>query len=180
MQPSYIAGDTISFLVTEPDYKASAGWVVKLRLTPSAPGGTAIDITSTAEGDSHRVLVAAATSAAWVAGSYSVATWAENGADVHTISQAQISIAPNPRTLAAGTDTRSLARKALEDCRTALATFRATKGLTRSYQIGIRQFEFASTAEIIKEIGYWEREVNKEDIAAGRKNAFSGRIVARI
>lgn len=180
MEPRYIAGDNITFLVVDPDYKASAGWVVKLRLVPTAVGGTAIEITTTAEGDDHRVAVTPAVSGLWAAGTYSWAAWAEQGADVYTISQGQSRIEPNPRTLAAGTDTRSLAVKALADCKEALATFRATKGLTRRYQIGIREVEFSSTSEILAEIRYWQTEVEKEVVAAGGKRRTSGRILARL
>lgn len=157
------AGDTYSQLVPLAAYPASAGWVLKARFTARSAGGAAIDITGSAEGDDHRLTVAAATTANWVAGSYSAVLWVERAGESYTVGQYQLSITPNLRTVAVGTDTRSQAQRALDDARAAFAAWRPT---LRKYRILDREREFNSAAEILKVISYWEREVEREMAAA--------------
>lgn len=169
MQRELIAGDTLNFLASAPLYPASAGWVLKYRLAPRTVGGSVISFTATAEGDDYRVNVAAATTASWGPDNYSWSSWVERGAEKYTVeSLGQISVKPDPRTAAAGYDGRSVARKALDDARAALASWTPTK---RRYRIADREMEFNGTADIIKAINYWELEVQKEqriaDLAAG-------------
>lgn len=156
------AGDTFSLLVPLAAYPASAGWVLKARFTPRA-SGSPIDITGVAEGDDHRLSVAAATTASWTAGSYSAVLWVERAAESYTVGQWQLAITPNLRTLAAGTDTRSQAQRALDDARAAFAAWRPT---LRKYRILDREREFNSAAEILKVIAYWQAEVERETAAA--------------
>lgn len=180
MQPTLIAGDSLSLLYGAGDYPASAGWVMKLRLLPRVAGGTVVLITGGAQGDAHRLQAPGNVTKDWAPGQYSWARWVERVDDAHTLEQGQITIQPDPRTAAAGTDTRSLARKALEAAEQALADFRANKGLKRRYRIGEREMEFASTEEVLREIRFWQRRVDDEDIAAGRKSRRAGVIKARI
>lgn len=179
MQQTLVAGDSLNFATSTPDYPASAGWVLKYRLVPRA-SGAAIEITATADGDDHRVLVAAATTAAWTAGAYGWAAWVEKAGEQYTVDSGQITIASNPRTVAAGTDLRSEARKALDDLRTAYATYMASNATVASYQIADRQRTFRSAGEFIKLITYYEQQVAKEDALAGRAEKIGRRIFSRI
>lgn len=180
MQQELIAGDTLNFLTVVPDYLASDGWVLKFRLVPRTVGGTAIPITATAEGADHRVTVPAATTAGWGADSYGWTSWAEKAAEVYSVQSGQITMRPNPRTAAAGTDLRSTARKALDDAKAALATFVASNGMTSSYRIGDRERAFRSTAEIVKLITYLEQQVQSEELLSGSRQALGRRIHSRI
>lgn len=179
MQQTLVAGDSLNFATSTPDYPASAGWVLKYRLVPRGTG-SAIELTATAEGDDHRVQVAAATTAGWSAGAYGWAAWVEKTGEQYTVDSGQITVTPNPRTVAAGTDLRSEARKALEDLKTAHAAYVASNGTVASYQIADRQRTFRSVAEIVKLITYYEQQVAKEDALAGRTEKIGRRIFSRI
>lgn len=180
MQTSLIAGDSLSLLVSGSTYPASAGWVLKMRLVPRTQGPSAIGITATAEGTDHRLQAGKSVTTGWAPGQYAWAQWAEKGDEAITVDQGQITILPDPRTMAAGTDTRSQAVQALESCKAALADFRAGKGLKRRYKIGEREMEFTSTAEVLREIKFWQNQVDAEEVAAGRKSSRAGVIKARI
>lgn len=160
------AGDSLSFLALGGAYPASEGWVLKYRLVPLTAGGAAIDITATAEGDDHRVALAAATTAAWAPDTYSWVRWVDKAGEVYTLEKGQLVVRADPRTLPAGYDSRSLAHKALDDAKAAYATFASSKGALRRYRIGQREMEFHTAAEILKQIAYWEAEVAREERAA--------------
>ncbi|WP_428421954.1 hypothetical protein [Methylibium sp.] len=177
MQQELIAGDSLNFLTTLPEYPAGAGWVLKYRLAPATAGGTAIDLQATAEGDAYRIATAAATTATWSADRHTWSAWVEKAGEVYTVDSGQILIKPNPRTLAAGYDGRSLAHKALDDAKAALAAWKPTQ---RRYKVGEREMEFSSTADIIKLITYWEQQVKAEDVLAGRAEKVGRRIYSRI
>jgi hypothetical protein len=177
-QQELIAGDSLNFPVTTPDHPASAGFVLHYRLAPlAAGGGQPIDITATAEGAKHRVAVAASVTADWAPGEYNWARWVDKAGEIYTVGDGQVTIKPNPRTMAAGYDGRSLARKALADARAAFAAWSPTQ---RRYKIGEREREFQSPADIIKVITYWEQQVESEDIMAGRAEKIGRRIYSRI
>ena len=176
-QQTLVVGDSLNFLTSTPDYPASAGWVLVYRLVPRAAGGSAIQLSATAEGDDHRVAVASATTSNWTPGEYGWASWVERAGEKYTVDSGQITLKPDPRTVAAGVDTRSQGRKALEDLRAALA---AWTPLRRRYRIGDREMEFQSPADIIKLITWWEQQVAAEDLLAGRAERPARRIYSRI
>lgn len=165
-QQQLVAGDTLNFLATAVGYSAADGWVLNYRLVPRSAGASAIDIVSTAEGDDHRVQIAAATTASWTAGEYGWTSWVAKDGEKYTVQSGHITIKPDPRTAAAGVDLRSMPRKTLDDLLAARATWAATHGRTRRYKIGDREREFANAAELSAEIDFWVREVAKEERAA--------------
>ena len=177
MHQSLISGDTLSLLTPAGSYPASAGWVLHHRLVPRTAGGPAITLDATAEGDDHRTLVAASTTAGWAAGSYSWSSWVTRGAESYTVSSGQTVIQPDPRAVTAGYDGRSQSRKALDDARAAFAAWTPTR---QSYTIGTRQMHFNSPADIIKTITYWEQQVAAEERQAGRAAPTPRRIYSRI
>lgn len=154
----HTAGDTLALRVELADYPAGDGWVLKARFVPRA-GGTVISLTGTADGDVHVLEAAAADTANWAAGDYAAALWVERGAEVYSVGQSQLAVAANPRTMLAATDTRSQAEIALAACKAAFAAWTPTQ---RRYRIGEREMEFASTAEILRAISYWEAQVARE------------------
>jgi hypothetical protein len=140
--------------------------VAKLRLVARTGSSSPIELTAAASGDDHAFTVAAGTTAAWAALAYTVALWVEKGAEKYTVSQAQLTVAPDPRALAAGTDTRTPPRKTLDDLLAARAVWATTNGRTRRYKIGDREREFASAAELDAEIRFWQGQLAQEDAAA--------------
>ncbi len=155
-----ISGDTLDMSIdnndtqiTVDDYPASDGWTLKYRLTPqfSSPAQAPIDLTCTtdSDGESYKLQVSPASTAAWKAGSYSWARWVEKvGARVTLDVDGQLDVIPNPAASSAGDDRRSHARKMLEQIETALEGF-ASGSTIKSYMIGTRSFTKADHAEIV-------------------------------
>lgn len=165
MQQELIAGDSLNFSTSVPDYLPDDGWVLKYRLVPRTASGSAIDITATAVDSDFVVQIAASITNGWGSDTYTWISWVEKGAEVYTIDDGQIVVRPNPRTLAAGFDGRSQAQKALEDLKTAFATFSATQGMVKRYAIAGREMEFNSASEILKQIAFWEAQLAAEQAA---------------
>lgn len=172
-----LAGDSFRTEVDVDAYPADTGWLAKLRLVPRAAGAQAVDLVATPQGQRHVFSASAVVTAAWAAGAYGWALWLERAGESHTVGQGQVQVLPDSRQMAAGVDTRSTARKALDDLNIALA---AWNPLRKSYTIGDRTMEFNSTAEIIKLINHWQLQVDAEDRTAGRKARMPRRIYTRL
>jgi hypothetical protein len=176
-QQELVAGDSLNFLTAGGAYPASSGWMLKYRLVPRTVGNGVQELTATAEGNDHRIAVAASSTTGWAADNYTWTSWVEKSGEVYTLEQGQLTVKQNPRTAGAGYDGRSQARKALDDARAAFAAWSPVK---RRYKIGEREMEFNSTAEIIKLITWWEQQVMAEDLQAGRAEKIGRRIFSRI
>jgi hypothetical protein len=112
------AGDTVTWRKTLADYPASDGWTLYYRFINAT---AKVDITATADGEAHLVSVAKATTDDWVAGSYATVAWVANGTERVTVGQGRITIDPDLAAVAAaGYDSRSQARKMLDNIDAAL------------------------------------------------------------
>lgn len=162
-EPAFVqAGDTVAWTRDLSDYPASA-WTLKYRLINAAGK---IDITATADGDAHRVSVAAATTAAWAAGDYTWQAYVEGGSsERYTVGAGRVTVKPDLAAEAAGYEARSTARKALDDLRAALATWISSNGQVQEYSIAGRTMKYASAADIRARIQLLEREVAREEVA---------------
>jgi len=163
------AGDTLDFTTAVPDYLASAGWTLKYRLAPRV-SGTAIDITSTADGDDHQVSVLAATTITWAAGYYAWSAYVEKAAERYTVDRGELQIRPASTTLAAGNDLRSFAKKTLD----AVEALLAGKSDVVEYQIAGRSIKKMSFAELMKARSLLQAEVEGEQVAANLANGLGG------
>lgn len=114
MQQILIAGDTLRFTTSVPDYPATDGYTLTYRLVRRDAGGTAIEIIAVASGSDYEVNVAPATTAAWVAGKYTWAAYASKALERHTVERGEIEIKPDPAAVTAPYDDRSHARKTLD------------------------------------------------------------------
>ncbi len=157
------AGDTLAWRREDlsADYPASGGWTLAYRVV-NASGK--FDITASADGVNFAVLVAAATTAAYVAGPYAWAATVTKAAERYTVGTGQLSVLAN---LSAATtaDTRSSARKALDAVNTALETYGA-KAYVNDIQVGDRIQRFFSPGDFL---GFRNRlmiEVAREEAAA--------------
>jgi hypothetical protein len=168
MQDKLTAGDSLSFSTAVADYPASAGWTLKYRLVPrfTAPVQAPITLTATADGDDYKVAVAASTTATWAAGAYGWASWVEKAGEEYTVEKGQIEIDPNPRQIAQGVDTRSLAQRTYDDLLAARAGWQASQGRVKKYSIAGREMEFFEAAAIDAEITFWRRQLAEETLAA--------------
>lgn len=163
MQQLLIAGDTLDFDVSIPDYPAIAGYTLKYRLVPRA-AGTPITITAAANGADYSVTVAPSTTSGWAAGEYSWSSWVEKTGARYTQEQGQITIQADPSAIAAGTDTRSEAAIALEAIRAVIAN-RATLD-QQEYTIGGRSLKRTPMADLIMLLRHFEAEVAREEADA--------------
>lgn len=107
------AGDTWKWRREDlADYPAPT-WVLKYRFKNAAGG---FEVVAAADGTAYAITVAAATSANYVAGSYSWSAWVEGGSEVYTIGYGEITVLPNLRagTATAALDGRSHVKKVLD------------------------------------------------------------------
>lgn len=172
-----VVGDTWSFAVSATDYPASAGWTLTIYLTPrfTSPAQTQIQLTSTAEGDSHRFAQPAAATASFKSGRYGYATRASKGAEVYTLDATEwggeVELLPDPSTLEQGADGRTQAQRALDELNAALATYTGTNGHVSEYEINGRRMRFRSTKEITEMIDHWQKqraaEIRADAVARG-------------
>lgn len=114
MQQILIAGDTLRFLTSVPDYPATDGYTLTYRLVRRDAAGTVITIVASASGADYDVNELPATTAAWAAGKYTWAAYAEKALERHTVDQGEIEIKADPGVVTAPYDNRSHARKVLD------------------------------------------------------------------
>ena len=179
MQAQLAAGTTLKITVTLADYSAADGWVLYYRLAPRA-SGTPIDITGAALGTNHLVSVARATTANWAPGTYTVAAWVDNGTDRYSVDSeaGEITITPNPATLVAGTDQRSLAEIGLANVQ-ALLQGKASSG-TMDYTINGRQLRSYPLPDLLRLEAKLKGDVDRERVAAGKAPVHGGGRIQRI
>lgn len=171
MRSELIAGDTLDFTTSVPDYPASAGWTLTYKLIPRT-AGTVISFNAAADGDDYRAQVAAATTAAWAAGEYSWTAYAIKAGERHTVEQGTVKILADPAVVTAY-DGRSHARKVLEAIEAVLEN-RATLD-QKSYAIGGRSLERTPIADLLVLRDKYKSEVVREDAASRVANGLSGR-----
>lgn len=154
---SVTAGDTIQWTKALPDYPASAGWVLSYAFT--GPGN--ISITGTASGDDHAVTVAAATSAAWAAGSYIGQAYVTKTTERYTVASGlQLAVAANLATVSG----LSWARRCVVAIRATLEGKASSDML--STKINDKELRKYTPAELIPLYRFFEQEVAREDQAA--------------
>lgn len=170
--PSQInAGDSASWLVYIVDYLASAGWTLKYNLINAA---NQYDIVSAPVGENHQVAITAATSATYVAGSYTIVAYVTNGLVRHTLQSDLLVILPNLAGATVGIDTRTSAVKCLEALDNALANY-GNKAYTQEYEIAGRRMKFTSLSDFLIARSKLQAEVAREAAAKkGHKGILFG------
>lgn len=175
MLSRFAVGGDFQFTTSLPDYPASAGWVLNHRFLLKSGAG-AISLASTASGDDHLTSVPAATTAAWVPGLYTWASWVTKSGQVVNIDTGEITLLPDPRTAAGGLELRTDAQQALDAVRAMLRGV-ATAG-QRSYTINGRSLERYSISELMTLESKLARDVQIERQAVTGRNPR--RLVARV
>ncbi len=137
-EPSKIvAGDSLEWRETLPDYPASAGWSLRYVIYNA---NASYPIQAVADGDGHVVSVAATDTASWSPGRYEIAGYVSHpDGRKKTIVTHGLIIEPDPAAITAGLDGRSFARRMLDAIEAALEG-RADKGQLDMlrYQFGVR------------------------------------------
>lgn len=152
-----VAGDTAKWLRSLDDYPASAGWLLSYTLVSGANRYT---FAAAASGDDHLVTVAATTTTAWVAGTYSWRAQASKSGEVYTVGTGSLAVQAN---FSAATDGRSHARRTLEAVE-AVIEGRATSEVA-SYVIGGRQLKYTEIPQLLALRDRYRAEVAREDAA---------------
>lgn len=147
MLSRFTLGDTLSFTTALAAYPASAGWGLYYRLIPRTGSGTAISFNSTASGDSHVISVPAATTGAWLAGTYTWAAWVSDGVSSYSTGDGSTELLADPRTALGSLDLRTSAQVALDNVRATIQG-KATADVLR-YQINGRSLERYPMSELI-------------------------------
>ena len=170
MKEVLYAGDSIDEEVeivdpTGTEYTGDDGWAAKYVFIPRDSGaGTKFEIGCSWTGYAYRYQVTSATSGQWQPADY---TWhlvvTKTGLQV-TAATGTAKVLDNPLT-ASVFDGRSVAEKAYDDARTALASFQASGGRVKSYSIAGRSMEFESAADLVKLVRFWQGEVERERAA---------------
>lgn len=135
------AGDTLSWRRRLSDYPASAGWVLKYTRVSAASAST---FAAAADGDEHAITVAAADSVSWPAGVASLVEFVEKGAVRITLAQIPVTILPDLAAATGGMDTRSHARRVLDNLTAWLESKSVTAG---EYQLDgrrLRNYDLAA------------------------------------
>lgn len=130
-------------------------------------GAVALDLLAVAVGAKWTTTLTATASAAITAGLYGWTAYLTNaGGERITVGNGQATITPNMVNVAAGYDTRSAAQKALTDCEAAMATFNATGGKVKRYDIAGRTLEFQSITDLMTLHSFWKAKVSAEQSAS--------------
>lgn len=157
----FTLGDTLKFTKSLPDYLPADGWVLSYEFVTSA---NAYSVTGSDNGDGlHLVTATAATTAAWVAGTYSYQAYVTSGSERFRVSVGTMEFLTN---FAAGAyDARSHVKKVLEALE-ALLEGKASKDQA-NYAIGGRSLSRMSPELLIFWKNHYSMLYDKE-LAAER------------
>ncbi len=135
-------------------------------LTYVLRGPVAKDLTAVAIGRTWKTTLNATDSAALSAGSYVWSAVVTNIAERITVGVGSLAITTDLASVTAPFDSRTTAQIALANCEVAMATFNATGGKVKKYEIAGRTMEFQSIAELMTLHSFWQMKVLGEGTAA--------------
>lgn len=106
------AGDSVTWARTFDGYSSLDGWSLKYTAVSAT---AAFNFTATGQPDGSFVAsIDGSTTGAWVAGSYQLAEYVDNGSQRVTLNRSALCITPNIAGVTAGIDTRTHARRMLD------------------------------------------------------------------
>ncbi len=117
---NFTAGDTVQWIKTLKDYPANDSWVLHYVFINATNKYT---VTSTAEGENHKVVIPATTSGAYLAGTYSTQAYVTKGDDRYTVGNGSLQIFPNLAGQSQGFDNRSAAKQCLDQLNSAFSAY---------------------------------------------------------
>ena len=159
-EPSQIiAGDSVTWVRSLPDYPASLGWVLHYAML--SLGKAPILIDGTAQGNDHLVELTAVATAAYAAAEYRWTSYVTNGAERKTLASSTIRILPDPATATEAFDPRTENQKIL-DAITAVLAGELTNPLAK-YKIAGREAERHSRMELLKLQSIYQHRVAVEN-----------------
>ncbi len=174
-----IAGDSIEFTESQPEYLATDGWQLRLIFINAS---TKISLLSSASGGDHKFTANSALTAVWPAGNYQTILIAEKSPLRSTLSQGAIVIHPDP-VAAVSQDYRTQSQKTLDSLRAAYDAMIAGGGSTvQQVSINGRLTVFRSAEDILQQINFFQRQVNSEQTAKNLQDGcgFGTKILTRL
>lgn len=141
-------------------------------LTYALRGPAALNLTAVATGGAWSTTLSPLASSALVAGTYVWSAALTNGTERITCGQGQLTLTPNLATITTPYDGRSAAQIALASCEAAMATFNATGGKVKKYEIAGRTMEFQSIADLMTLHSFWRARVLTEQAASNLANGL--------
>ena len=157
------SGDSATWLddpVTLPDGRTAdaSDWVMTYYLR----GPVALDLTASADGKNWSTTLTATASIGLTAGVYAWTARIVKAVERITIGSGQSVITPDLTSLTGVFDPRSKAQIALEACESAMATFNATGGKVKKYEIAGRTMEFQTIGDLMTLHSFWKAKVMSE------------------
>ena len=157
------SGDSAIWLddpVTLPDGRTAdaSAWVMTYYLR----GPAALDIVASAAGKNWSTTLTATASIGLTAGVYAWTARIVKAVERITIGSGQSVITPDLTSLTGVFDPRSKAQIALEACESAMATFNATGGKVKKYEIAGRTMEFQTIGDLMTLHSFWKAKVMSE------------------
>ncbi|OSI06818.1 putative phage associated protein [Neisseria animaloris] len=71
------------------------------------------------------------------------------------------------------------AREIVKTLKQAYKDHIGSRGLTKRYKIKDREMEFADAADVLKQLRFWQNEVQRLETAAGERPSRPRRIISR-
>lgn len=175
---SIIAGDSLSFSESYPDYLASDGWAASYVLLNKAGK---IDFPAVADGDDFKFSVVSADTESWLPGEYQAVLVLAKDSERATLMSNTVTVKPNPLSVAS-MDGRTQAKKILDSLRSAYEKFVESGGVVQEVTVNGRVTKFRTADDILKQINYWQLMVNSEIAAtqSGANVGFGTRILTRL
>jgi len=161
---SFFAGDSLTWKISDGDYKASDGWTLEYILLNST---SKITITTSASGDDHLVEVAKATTANYTAGTYDWRAYFYD-ADERYEYKVGTMVVKADWTTASTLDTRSHAKTML-DALEATLQGKATQD-QEEIKIGDREIKRMSHKQLIEARNFYKEEYQREQDAEAIDN----------
>lgn len=162
------AGDIVEWTKSLSSYSAADGWALSYRLVNESNAYTAIS--GVADGAGFVVTIPKATSAAYVAGVYTLFGWVSKGSEQYEVYNGEVEVLVDLSALTAGYDTRPHVKKVL-DALEAVIEGRATEK-EKSLSIGGQAIELMTMAELRIEWNryskYYQDYLAEQRIAAGK------------
>lgn len=155
---SVIAGDTVKWTKSLPDYPASDGWSLAYTFINAAGK---FPVAASADGDDFTVSVPPVTTTDWIPGDYDWRAQVSKAGEVYTVATGRTTVKPSFS--AATLDGRSSARKMLDAIEAVLEN-RASSEVAE-YQINGRQLKYTSIPDLLKLRDRLRAEVRREENA---------------
>jgi len=155
---AFVAGNTVKFTKSLPDYLPADGWVLSYAFVKD---GDQQLVTATDNGDGlHLITISAADSAKFKDGIYHYQASVSKGGERYQVVNNRLEVKPNFATQTKGFDSRSHVKKVL-DALEAVFEKKATKDQA-SYTIGDKSISRLTPAELINWKNHYQRLYNAE------------------